>query len=187
MLKLKFNICVTNGCTQLKFTEETGFYSPTNSTGWGTPNINISDVQTAILSITGPNGVIYETDLGNTGLFHSYYPIEYQIPLTNYGNPTNIVDGEWIFVYTVTTDTETYTTTVYKYFFCNSECCVTNMLPKTKDCDCCDNEDNSNYIIAWTHLQSLKKAAECGDYTNFTTIKKIVDKLCKNSGCKTCK
>jgi len=62
------------------------------------------------------------------------------------------------------------------------------MLPDVDTCDCCkETTDYKNYILAWTQLQSLKKAAACGDETNFTAIKKIIDKLCLNSGCKTCK
>lgn len=188
-LKLKYNICVNNTCTQLKFTEETGIYNATtNTTGYGTPNIDISDVLTAVLTITGPNGITYNIDLFATTLFPSNTSgIEYTLPLSGYGNPTNITDGQWYFNYIITTGEATYNTEIYKYFYCNSECCVTNMLPTTELCDCCENKNNTNYLTAWTFLQSLKDAAKCGDYANFTAIKKIVDKLCKNNDCKTCK
>lgn len=188
-LKLKYNLCVTNNCKQLKFTEETGIYNATtNLTGYGTPNIEIADVVTAVLTIIGPNGISYDVDLFVTGLFPSNTnSIEYTIPLLDYGNPTIITDGQWYFNYTITTNmAETYNTSVYKYFYCNSECCVANMLPNTELCDCCESVNNDKYITAWTFLQSLKNAAKCGDYTNFTTIKKIIDKLCKNNSCKTC-
>ncbi len=189
-LKLSYNICVTQACTQLKFTETTGFYDViTNTTGYGTPNILISDVLTAVLTIKGPNGITYNVNLFSTGLFpDDLSGIEYTIPLSSYGSPSMITDGQWYFVYTITTAGATYSTTIYKYFTCNTECCVTSMQPDLKTCDCCDdNPELDNYIKAWSFLQSLKKAAECGDYTNFTAIKKIVDKLCLNSGCKTCK
>lgn len=190
MLSLKFDLCVTDACTQIRFTETTGFYSTTNTGGWGAPNITLGDVVTATLAIT-PYGstTTYTIDVEATSLFPTdNASFTYNIPLSLIGNPTSIVDGQWLFVYTVTDATDTYTKSIYKYFYCNSECCVTNMLPDVDTCDCCkETTDYKNYILAWTQLQSLKKAAACGDEANFTAIKKIIDKLCLNNGCKTCK
>lgn len=190
-LQLNFDICVTNGCTQLKFTETTGFYSSANTGGWGSPNTQLVDATTATLSIT-PYGstTTYTIDLLVTTLFPTdNSSFTYDIPLSDMGSPTSIVDGQWLFVYTILDDLgTTHTKSIYKYFYCNSECCVTSMLPDIDTCDCCkETTDYKNYILAWTQLQSLKKAATCGDSTNFTAIKKIVDKLCLNNGCKTCK
>lgn len=190
MLSLNFDLCVTDACTQIRFTETTGFYSTTNTGGWGAPNITLGDVVTATLAIT-PYGstTTYTINVEATSLFPTdNSSFTYNIPLSLIGNPTSIVDGQWLFVYTVTTASATYTKTIYKYFYCNTECCVTSMLPDVDTCDCCkETTEYKNYILAWTHLQSLKKAAACGDETNFTAIKKIIDKLCLNSGCKTCK
>lgn len=190
-LQLKFDLCVINGCTQIRFSENTGYYSSVNTTGWGSPNQQLVDTISATLDITNPDGDTYTIDLLATTLYPTnvmYTP--YDIPLSDIGSPTFIEDGEWKFVYTVTDiKNNTATTTIYKYFYCNSECCVTQMLATLDlSCDCCkDSQDYKNYILAWTQLQSLKKAASCGDSTNFTAIKKIIDKLCLNSGCKTCK
>lgn len=189
-LQLNFDLCVTDACTQIKVTETTGFYSTINTGGWGSPNIDLGDAITATLAIT-PYGsaITYTIDLLATTLFPTNNPyFTYNIPLSAIGNPTSIADGQWLFVYTVSDGTDTYTKTIYKYFYCNTECCVTSMLPDIDTCDCCkETSDYKNYILAWTQLQSLKKAAACGDSTNFTAIKKIIDKLCLNSGCKTCK
>jgi len=192
MLSLNFNICVINGCTQLNFTETTGFYSAANTGGWGAPNIILSDAVTATLAIT-PYGssTTYTIDLLATTLFPTdNSSFSYDIPLSDIGSLTTILDGKWTFVYTVSDGTDTYTRTIYKYFYCNLECCVTNMLPKVdvNNCDCCvPTLEYKKYITAWTYLEALKKAAACGDETNFTAIKKIIDKLCLTNGCKTCK
>ncbi len=191
MLSLKFDLCVVNACTQLRFTETTGIYSTANLGGWGLPNIQIPDAVTATLAIT-PYGstTTYTIDLLATTLFPTdNTSFTYDIPLSDIGNPTSIADGKWLFTYTVTDAKDTYTKNIYKYFYCNTECCVTNMLAALDlSCNCCkDSTEYKNYILAWTQLQSLKKAAACGDEANFTAIKKIVDKLCLNSGCKTCK
>jgi hypothetical protein len=189
-LQLNFSICVINSCTQIRFQETTGFYSTANPGGWGPPNIDLNDAVTATLAITPYNSTsTYNLNLLATTLFPTNNSsFTYDIPLSSIGNPSNIVDGKWLFVYTITDGTNTYTKSIYKYFYCNSECCVTSMLPDIDTCDCCkETSEYKNYILAWTQLQSLKKAAACGDETNFTAIKKIIDKLCLNSGCKTCK
>jgi hypothetical protein len=189
-LQLNFSICVINSCTQIRFQETTGFYSTANTGGWGPPNIDLNDAVTATLAITPYNSTsTYTLNLLATTLFPTdNSSFTYDIPLSSIGNPSNIVDGKWLFVYTITDGTNTYTKSIYKYFYCNSECCVTSMLPDIDTCDCCkETSEYKNYILAWTQLQSLKKAAACGDSTNFAAIKKIVDKLCLNSGCKTCK
>ena len=186
----KIDLCVINNCTQIRFSENTGFYNPANLTGWGTHNPSVSTMTSAILEITPPGGIKYTINAFATTIFPSdVYGTSYDIPLSLIGNPTSIIDGQWLFTYIVSDGKETYTTSIYKYFYCNSECCVTQMLADLDlSCDCCKNSDSyKNYILAWTQLQSLKKAAACGDSTNFITIKKIVDKLCLNSGCKTCK
>ena len=190
-LQLKYDLCVINNCTQIRFTENTGYYSAANLGGWGTPNWVLADALTAFLDITNPNGTTYTINLLSTTLFPTnIVGFSYDIPLASIGSPTSIIDGQWIFKYYITNkDGVKVSTTIYKYFYCNSECCVTEMLANLDlSCDCCKDSDSyKDYILAWTELQSLKKAAACGDSTNFTAIKKIVDKLCKNNGCKTCK
>lgn len=190
-LTLKYNLCVINGCTQIRFTDETGFYSTVNTGGWGTPNPALSTITSATLDITNPEGDTYTIDLFATSLFPTDdYGLSYDIPLSEIGDPSSISDGEWIFVYTVSDGSDEYSTTIYKYFYCNYECCVTQMLANLKldTCDCCDySKSYKNYELAWLQLEALKKAAACGDSDNFTSISKILDKLCKNNNCKTCK
>lgn len=188
-LQLDFNLCVTNNCGNIQFTETTGYYNDSNITGYGTPNIDTSDALTAVLTVTDPDGVVYTINLFTTGLFPSNdVNLDYTLPSSSIGNLTNIVDGKWTFTYTITTVDDTYIRTIYKYFYCNSQCYVDRLLMNIEDCDCCaDNKSMDNYRKAWTYLEMLKNAAKCGDLSNFTKIKKILDKLCLNSNCKTCK
>lgn len=188
-LSLNYSICVINNCTELRFCETTGIYSTSNLTGYGVPNDAVSDMVSAVLTITNPGGTSYNIDLFATGLFPSdNTSISYDIPLSGMGSPVSITDGKWTFVYTVVSGAAvTYTKTIFKYTVCNSECCVTKMQPTLDTCDSCIKTDNTTYLTAWSFLESLKKAASCGDEANFTAIKKIVDKLCLNSECKTCK
>ena len=188
-LTLKYNLCVINGCTQLQFSENTGVYSTANATGWGTPNVDTTSAVSATLLIKGPDAVEYTIDLFAEDFPKNITGSSYNIPLASMGSPVTITDGQWYFVYTIVDDNDdTYSTTVYKYFFCTSDCCVKNMLANINTCDSCPKDNSeSDYLKAKAMLDSLENAAECGDSANFAAIKKILDKLCLNSGCKTCK
>lgn len=189
-LQLNFSTCVTNGCTNIKFTETTGTYTTSNLGGWGVPNIILADANTAILTIIDPSSNEYEVDLFTDYSFPSSNS-DYYIYITAESlGLSSIEDGKWTFTYTITTDTESYSKTKYSLFYCNSECCVKQLLTDLdlEDCGCgCKDLDRSDYIKAWSHLEALKNAAQCGSVTLFTKLKKIVDKLCKNKDCKTCK
>ena len=129
MLTLKYDLCVINGCTQLQFSENTGIYTLANPGGWGTPNIEIDNVVTATLLIKGPDGVEYTIDLTIGNLPSNIVGFSYNIPLVSMGSPITITDGQWYFVYTVIDDNDVeYSTTVNKYFTCNTKCCISNML-----------------------------------------------------------
>lgn len=188
-LILNFSTCVVNGCTQIKFTETTGVYSASNIGGYGAPNNTLGSITTAVLTITSPSLVVYTINLFPLTFPSSNSSFSYTIPTAILGL-TTIVDGKWTFTYTVSDGITTFTTTKYSLFYCNSECCITQKLANLEltDCDCCKTStDYDDYILAWTYLQSLKDAAECGNVDSFTKIKKIIDKLCLNNGCKTCK
>jgi hypothetical protein len=187
-LALKFSICQASNCKDYTFKELTGTYNAINNlTGYGTPNIDTTVVTSAVLTVTDPLGVITTIDLFAVG-----FPVK-DLTLNGYliSSLTTLSDGKYTFTYTVTVAGEPdviYTKTIYQYFFCNSECCVTKMLPYVESCDCCnDNVSQKNYLTAWSMLESLKKAAQCGDSTVFASILKILTKLCLNSACKTCK
>jgi len=191
MLSLNFEICQSNNCQNLTFTETTGAYNATyNLGGYGSPNIETSDVLTAVLIITSPSGIEYpQIDLYSTGDFptDSLTDEGYVITLIP---DTSLEDGEWTFTYAISTFDEEYTKTITKLLFCNANCCVSTMLSNLQLNDTCDSckptEQSMDYLKIWTFLQSLKKAAYCGDVDNFTNLLKIINKLCKNKGCKTC-
>jgi len=194
MVSLKFNICQENNCRDISFIEETGRYSASNETGFGTPNTNVGDILTALLQSTSPSGVVYNTNLLLQGFPTISADMDQVINLNN----QSLEDGAWKFTYIITYSyenpsgaitVETYSKTINKLFYCNSQCCVDNMLANLdiKDCDCCkDTKEFEDYLKTSVFLQALKEAAKCGDVDNFTSIKKIIDKLCKNSKCKTC-
>lgn len=188
----QISTCVVNGCTQIKITETTGVYSPSNTGGYGPPNDTVNSFNTAVLTITSPSLVTYTIDLFPLGFPSSNPNFSYTIPVATLGL-TTIEDGQWIFVYTIgdkVPPTISYTTTRYSLFYCNSECCVSKKLAnlKLEDCDCCKTDTAyDDYVLTQTMLESLKNAAKCGDTSKFAKIKKIIDRLCANTNCKTCK
>lgn len=189
-LILNFEICQTNNCKDLVFSETTGFYEATfNPGGYGAPNETTAAAQTAVLTITDPNGLVTSVDLMPQG-----FPTG-DLTLDGYtiSSATALPDGVYTFLYTVTflngEVVTTYTKSITKLLYCNSECCVQQMLANLNlTCDCCETDENIKYYYkAWTFLQALKNAAQCGDVATFTNILKVITKLCKNNGCKTCK
>jgi len=189
-LILNFEICQSNGCKDLVFSETTGAYNATyNTGGYGTPNETTAAATTATLTTTTPSGLVTTIDLMPEG-----FPTD-DIVADGYTitSSTVLPDGMYTFVYKVTYDNHgaivTYSKSISKLFYCNAECCVNQMLSNLNlTCDCCETDENiKDYYKAWTFLQALKNAAQCGDVTTFTNILKIITKLCKNNNCKTCK
>jgi len=60
---LTFNICEASNNQSLIFTETTGAYSASNTSGWNTPNTDITTAQTATLAVTTPSDVTTIIDL----------------------------------------------------------------------------------------------------------------------------
>jgi hypothetical protein len=189
-LILNFEICQANGCKDLIFSETTGKYDATyNTGGYGAPNETTAAATTATLTTTNPSGLVTTIDLMPEG-----FPTD-DIIADGYTitSSTVLPDGMYTFVYKVTYDNHgsivTYSKSISKLFYCNAECCVNQMLSNLNlTCDCCETDENiKDYYKAWTFLQALKNAAQCGDVTTFTNILKIITKLCKNNNCKTCK
>lgn len=187
----KIKLCLSSNCKTLNFYETTGIYNAsTNTGGYGTPNVDTTDIETAILTIISPDNVSYVLDMFSTGDFPSdnidfYYTID-----LNDLNRTYIEDGFWQFIYTVTTNTTTYTTNTSYYFYCNAECCVSKLLSniniETNGIDKTNINKVNIYKEASIFLESLKNAAQCFNQPNFDSINKILLKICKNSSCKTC-
>ncbi len=197
VLELNFTICSSN-CKTLSFTEITGAYSATdNSTGWGTPNPEITDASSAELTIVTPNNNTYTFDLFATG----FYPTstesnEFPISYGDLGFSTTLEDGEYTFTYTVdtiSTDGEkdptytTYTKTKKFYVTCNIECCINKLLLNLEDVHCdCNKEARSKYLEAFALLQAFKHASACGRLGTASELFNELTKICSNVDCKTC-
>lgn len=190
---LDFDICINNACDTLTLTETTGAYSATNTGGWGAPNATTASVITAILQVTAPDGTVSTiptATMSAAGFPSSNPSFTYTIPNASLGGITNVTDGHWKFFLYYTDGTTVYQKVRNYLFYCNTECCVQQLLSdiEVEDCDCCNQDDKiKTYTKAKTFLESLKNAARCYQVSNFESIQAVLTALCNNSGCTTCK
>lgn len=188
---VNFDVCLDKACDTFTLTELTGVYSSTNTGGWGAPNALTSDITVAILQVTSPGGSVYTINLlSPVSGFPSANPsFDYDLLPGDLGGMTNAADGHWqFFLYYRTAAGTVYQKTKNYLFYCNSECCVQELLADIDiSCDSCDNDDKiENYTKASAFLAGLKNAARCFQTSNFDSIQAILTKLCKNSTCKSC-
>lgn len=176
-----------SSCSTFTLYELTGAYASTNTTGWGSPNATTSSITGAVLQVTTPSGALITIDLITHSFPSSNTSYSYDITAASLGG---YEDGKWEFLLYYTDGVDYYMKKHVRLFYCNTECCVTKMLSNIliSDCDCCENDISiKKYLKAKVFLEALKNAAKCYQIENFTSIKKILDKLCANSDCKTCK
>lgn len=193
-LALSFDICQANTCQSMTFTETTGAYSASNLTGWGSPNLATSDVDTADLYITDPSGTVFSFDLlaQSPAWPTTSSTQEFEITPSDLSQGDgNFTDGLYKFQYTVhpTGDpsTSVITKVVYQLFYCNINCCVNQMFALITDPSCdCQADAIAAASKADALLTGLKRAAACAKTTLFNSLLTILQKLCTNSNCNTC-
>ena len=183
-LELSFTITPDCGCNKFTFTETTGVYAdPANLTGWGAPNLEVADIDTASIDITDPAGEEYRldvlADLQASGDFSK------TITVSDVGLEVNQIlpGGQWKFVFSVTdTDTNiTINTEVVIFLWCSYKECLKNKVIALKKDSCCGKcqEAAKAEIQRIRHLLiSLEYAAECKDIVRFNEFAAALDKIC---------
>ncbi len=192
-VQLKFEVCESKDCRSLVFSETTGEYSSSNTTGWGSPNKETSDAETAVLTVTTPSDSDYTFDLFAES--PSWPSVddnqEFSIDVTDIGGSTGskLEDGLYLFKYQVTRTTATtfnYSQQIQQLFYCSARCCVDSMFADLDfECDCCA-EDINRALKAKAMLYSLELAAGAGHVNQFADLLDIIRKLCNNSNCNSC-
>lgn len=180
----QISVCSTPNCDKVNIFDTTGAYSPTNTAGWGLPNIPITDVTAAVLNVS-----IYEP---NTGQFtpstvlnvdvSSKLPnlagIPYQMLLSDFGFGQ---PGIYYITVTYTANDNEYLAEFYYLDYCEYECCYKKKAEKSGDCKC--KSDDELFLI-WTYLQLLKANRGCAYNLNWISdILKKLKKLCADCGC----
>lgn len=178
--------CMRDKCGGIYFSDITGVYHATNNTGgWGTPNLQGSDITEATLTIVFPSGDDEEHDLLS------------QIPSTVSGDiDFNVLedtyeDGIYTFTYTVTNGTISATKVLKRLFLCNTQCCVDNMWAKIPEYIVTKDEKfMKNYIEQVNYAQGLLNGlSAAGGCLNEDAVEAILDKidrLCDFETCKSC-
>lgn len=192
---LGFSVCQRSNCKGITFTETTGVYSTSNTTGWGSPNQLTSDATAATLLIESYDSTTNTyTTLSTTNLFTSSFPSststqEIFLDSTYFGEVITdaIPDGIYVFTYTVTTSTTTYTQKKKAYFYCEAKCCVYGMFPSLDVCECdCDDARTERAALAMTFYMGLKWDTICTNDAKFNEILDLLARLCSYEDCSTC-
>lgn len=198
MAEVRIQLCVSHSCSDkniFTLTDNTGPYNATlNPYGWGSGNIEISDVESSGLTITSPAGVVYGPfdvlatipNLDGTTLEIDITDILDQDPAVGEAYS----DGYWIFDWTVQgvyglDDTPFHSRCVrQELVLCDVKCCVDNLMADA-DPNCgCSKTGNKKSINAMLTLESIY-ARDCrkeyeGAKTRLATLQDICNNNCKN-------
>jgi hypothetical protein len=185
-LNPSLSICLKDSCKKLQFTDDTGVYDASNKTGgWETPNTAGSAVTAVTITITLPDASTQTATVTT------------QVPSTVTGNfvyddvartdSSKWTDGIYKFVYKVTEGSTNYSTTIYKYFDCNVDCCVDEMAATVagKYLDSTSDYKNSldDYLEAVGLLEGGRAAVSANKTASNATILAKVQRLCDFTNC----
>jgi hypothetical protein len=182
-LKPSPSSCLKNSCGQLVVTDGAGVYHVTNNPyGWGTPNIQGSDVTEAVITITWPSGESEE------------YNVTDEVPDTVTGDiEYNIIEADFPDgIYTIninyTTSTGTYSKTIKKLYTCHAQCCVDKMWAKLpeKFYNLSDEQflaysQQAQLASAW--LTSINAAGGCLKTDIVSDVLERVQRICDFEKC----
>ncbi len=172
-------------CSILVTKDTTDSYNvDTNTTGYGSPNIAIGDVDSALVYIETPNleslepiDVIDSLPASVTGTF------------TLAETEVTAQDGEWIIRYELVVGSTTYTKTIKIFSSCLVRCCIDKMWSKyaegaIEDCDCgCGKDVAKTALEAEALYRAMLSSAACLDATARNTILKKIQRLCELQNC----
>jgi len=178
MLEPKIKSCLKD-CESLTIKDITGFYDVTlNETGWGTPNINKSDLTEATLTIVTPTQT-YEENVLETiqdSVFSTYDIFTY--------TSDSLTDGIYKFTLKLITEDNEYEVSITHFVYCNVECCVDKLGSKLaiQSCDPCKDTDKlDEFILADSLLTAI--SSDCISENDFKCLLKQLQKICSSSDC----
>lgn len=182
-LSLTFSACLKSACSKISITDTTDVYNAsTNTTGWGSPNLQGSSVTSATITITPPGGSAQVVDVLS------------QIPATVTGEFTftditldAYSDGITTIVYSVSDGVTTYSKTSEILFTCEARACIDKMWARNAAAACGNNcellslLDDAN--LAEGLLKSLKSAGACDNEECIASILASINQLCEFNDC----
>ena len=181
----KITACTLNCCQLLKVRDVTMAYDVVlNATGWGNPNIEHTDVASAILTVELPNGTILTEDVTAIISAAQIDPVDLHI-----FSPTGTTfpDGIYNIAYVIIDNNgDTYTTNIYTAIEGTVACCVDKMFAQlpNKMCDTCNyTEFLNNALQAEALLRAYRCASSCGDTTKANGILEALQTICNWADC----
>jgi len=151
--ELKYSLCEQCDCKEALFNDTSGVYNvSTNPTGYGTPNVESTAITSATIVVTPPSyetpitftftissgtvtaatrtdtfGVVVDVlSLLNTTVFPFVDLTFDSILLFGDSEQSDLEDGAWLMVYTVSDGTDTYQLNAYNFFICSATRCRDN-------------------------------------------------------------
>lgn len=181
-IKLKFSVSSATDCKSIRFTDETGRYTSSNVSGYGTPNPELSDFTSATVEVTAPDGNNYTVNVfptlpANDCTFYKIYNTDLGL-----GSTDSIPDGLYYFNYTIEGPTYIETATRYVMLDCNVECCVNKLAAKVETCGC-DSKSLQAFSDAWDMLMAMRNAMACGKTSQASEILTYLQGICNKTGC----
>lgn len=189
----KLSICEKNHCSDILLTDSTGLYDSTlNPFGWnGGSNPTNSGITSAVVSVLLPNAPL-AVDLDVTASVTSATILNYQsifnlgtYSATDFGTTGKLPDGIYTFTYTIVDNSVTYTSSFKTFLFCQTRCCVDNLLAlipeRMTDTTFINNVEMANAFL----LAASKSAFSCGKFTETAKLVESAKKIC-NFYNKTC-
>lgn len=182
-LKPSISLSLGNKCDKVTFTETTGVYNATtNVTGWGTPNIDTTDIATSVVNIYNYTGTTLLDTFDLTGLYPSATPSEFNILEEE---DWTLADGIYKIMYTITDDSVTpvvYNNDLtHELFLCNLCNCKNGLIEKLVKS--CDTETVKKLKLQVDQMEifvyGIQSAFSCGDFITATTILTAASAYCQ--------
>ena len=173
----KLDICF-KACSIIKFVDITNVYSATTNTGGWESSVGGDDISTAVITVYDD-----EDELVFTYTVTSEIPdtVTGDIAFTEYDD-TELDDGEYTLIYTLTTSASTIYTYTKKFLnCCNFEACIDSLIATIPEKICenrCDTEYIDDVLTIEALLYGYKCAAQCDKDTIKTEIEKKLERFC---------
>lgn len=193
MLKTSF-IVSKEECSKFLFTETTGDYSNSNTSGWGTPNYELNEVQDSYVTIQNYLTLEKYEQVEITSSAEDTTEITYSDLIlegtTTSINVNQIKDGIYHFNYFILFDNnDTKSSSFYLLSLCTLECQLKALTSAfiNQDTKCCKDKDLlSLYLEAMALYKALIFSYQCADFVAFNKVYKNLEKLLKHFKCAKC-
>lgn len=177
------HICQNCQDKNFSITDATGAYNAsTNPTGWGAPNPDISDVQSAYVKVTLPDGTFYTADVSATLPNLTEVPFIFLPTMMGLTATDQIPDGVYLIevIYSGINSTGgvpfTIQSSQQELFKCNAQCCVNKkMAGAGGGCACKHANEGIDLAVL---LESAVGAAKCGKFEKAQVEIDKVNEIC---------